>query len=503
MDVTDKFNGTASTYFTTPLIENVTFTLGSFVETEGAGIGTDHATITLDNGGSAIFIYTAKVLDTAPESLALHAADDGFGYLNTATVNNVTSTYTDEGGNKHTTTKDDYPDDEENPLKPKDDTANTPVQVPTPDYAMEKTRVSEAPKKSSTKYGFYRGNSVTYEVAVTNTGTMDLEMLVNDAFDKNIAGYFEDLKITSVKFVDKATGTENSDLGKLLAKDGTGVGTTKAYISLNVGGKAIVTYTAKVSNTAKESLSNAAADDGLGYLNTATTSEVKGHYENGDGTTVTVTKDNFDTLKDKSDTANTPVQVKTSGGGGGGGGGSETYAKIVIYKYDQETSQALSGATFEIYYPDGSLYKTVTTGSTGEASVRIYQTGTFSFKEIKAPEGYELDSEIHELEVTNLATVTARVPNGTSDVSPVPPTPVPPTPETPEKGKITVSYNISVDGNGNGWFDSDGNFHKLPTPTKYKTGDDFNIALALIAMLAGLSLVGIGVIGNKKRKKNK
>ena len=501
MDVTDKFNGTASTYFTTPLIENVTFTLGSFVETEGAGIGTDHATITLDKGGSAIFIYTAKVLDTAPESLALHAADDGFGYLNTATVNNVTSTYTDEGGNKHTTTKDDYPDDEENPLKPKDDTANTPVQVPTPDYAMEKTRVSEAPKKSSTKYGFYRGNSVTYEVAVTNTGTMDLEMLVNDAFDKNIAGYFEDLKITGVKFVDKATGAENSDLGKLLAKDGTGVGTTKAYISLNVGGKAIVTYTAKVSNTAKESLSNAAADDGLGYLNTATTSEVKGHYENGDGTTVTVTKDNFDALKDKSDTANTPVQVKTSGGGGGGGGGSDTYAKIVIYKYDQETSQALSGATFEIYYPDGSLYKTVTTGSTGEASVRIYQTGTFSYKEIKAPEGYELDSEVHELEVTNLATVTARVPNGTSDVPPVPPTPVPPTPETPEKGKITVSYNISVDGNGNGWFDSDGNYHKLPTPTKYKTGDDFNIALALIAILAGLSLVGIGVIGNKKRKK--
>ena len=500
MSVDDRYDTLAKDYFSTPLISKITFTDGSLIETEGAGIGTDHANITLNPGGEAVFVYTAKVLDSAPESLSLKPADDGLGYLNIATVKDVTSTHETPDGEKHTTTEKDYPDDD-NPLKPKEDDAHTPVQVPTPDYALTKTRVSEAPKKNSTKYGFYRGSTVTYEVVVTNTGDMDLEMLVNDAFDTAIAGYFQDLKITNVKFADKNTGAENAAFGKLIERDGTGIGTTKAYISLNKGGKAIFTYTAKVSSTAPENLSNAAKDDGLGYLNTATTTEVVGTYENGDGEKIKVTKDDFDTLKDKEDTAHTPVQKTTSGGGGDGGGGHvDTSARIVIYKYDSETSKSLSGATFEIYYPDGSLYKTVTTGSTGEATVRIYTTGTYSYKEITAPDGYELDSEVRELKVTNYTTYTARVANTKEPEVPVTPV-TPETPEKPSKGKITVSYNTSANADGNGWFDSNGQFHKFPTPEKFKTGDDFNMTLATLAALTGLALAGFGAYGVTRRRK--
>ena len=497
MSVDDKFDALAKDYFSTPLISKIAFTDGSLIETEGAGIGTDHAKITLNKGGEAVLTYTAKVLDTAPESLSLKAADDGLGYLNIATVKDVTSTYETPDGEKHTTTEKDYPDDH-NPLKPKEDEAHTPVQIPTPDYALTKTRVSEAPKKSSTKYGFYRNSTVTYEVTVTNTGSMDLTMLVNDAFDSAIAGNFQDLKITNVKFTDKSTNVENSAFGKLLEKDGTGLGTTKAYISLNKGGKAVLTYTAKVASGAKENLSNAAKDDGLGYLNTATTTNVEGTYENGDGEKIKVTKDDFDTLKDKSDTAHTPVQVTS---GGSHGGGSDTYATIVIHKYDSENAKSLSGATFEIYYPDGTLYRTVTTGSTGEAFIKIYATGTYTYKEITAPYGYELDNEIHELKVNNYTTYTARVAN-TKTPPEVPPTPeTPETPKTPNKGTITVNYHTSTNADGNGWFDSDGTFHKFPTPGKYPTGDDFNMLLAASMALAGLLLAGFGLYGVTRRRK--
>ena len=75
--------------------------------------------------------------------------------------------------------------------------------------------------------------------------------------------------------------------------------------------------------TDEENLSNSAPDDGLGYLNTATTTNVIGKYyeysgedHDGDGkgdekTEVTVTKKDYpDELGDKKDDANTPVQKR-------------------------------------------------------------------------------------------------------------------------------------------------------------------------------------------------
>lgn len=51
------------------------------------------------------------------------------------------------------------------------------------------------------------------------------------------------------------------------------------------------------------------------------------------------------------------------------------------------------------------------------------------------------------------------------------------------------------------WFDSDGTFHKFPTPGKYPTGDNFNMLLAASMALAGLLLAGFGLYGVTRRRK--
>ena len=111
------------------------------------------------------------------------------------------------------------------------------------------------------------------------------------------------------------------------------------------------------------------------------------------------------------------------------------------------------------------MYRTVTTGSTGEAFVKIYTTRVANTK--LPPE--------------------------------VPPTPE--TPKTPNKGTITVNYHTSTNADGNGWFDSDGTFHKFPTPGKYPTGDNFNMLLGASMALAGLLLAGFGLYGVTRRRK--
>ena len=168
-----------------------------------------------------------------------------------------------------------YPDNEDgtNPLDPKEDDANTPVykveeppvepeEPPTLSYTMEKNRVTEAKLKPGTedKYGFEKGDTVEYEVKITNTGECDLTMDVTDSFAD--ADKFTDLRVTNVD-----GAVKNSDL-----TDRVGVN-----ITIKAGGAATVTFTAIVA-TDIELLSDSAVDDGKGYENTAKTDNVKGTY---------------------------------------------------------------------------------------------------------------------------------------------------------------------------------------------------------------------------------
>ena len=231
-------------------------------------------------GETAFVIYTAVVSDKANEFLSKNAVDDGLGYHNVAKTTNVT----EHGG--------------EEPILPdKEDDANTPVQL-VPHYTMNKVRVTDAPIKSGTnQYGFYRGNTVTYAVTITNDGELPLTMDVSDAFESSIAAHFTNLQISKVE------GQENQRINA-----------TTTNISIPVGEKVIVYYTAVVANNAPEYLAPTTADDKAndkdGYLNTATTTNVTAKYKNAEGNEVVLTKENADALKDMSDTANTPVQVQ-------------------------------------------------------------------------------------------------------------------------------------------------------------------------------------------------
>ena len=105
------------------------------------------------------------------------------------------------------------------------------------------------------------------------------------------------------------------------------------------------------------------------------------------------------------------VMEDTKTTSGGGGGDHSNPPTITFRKHDGMTMKALAGAEFTIYDSEGRVYKTVTTGANGYAYVSFNATGKYSWKETKAAEGYVLDPEIHEFEVTKSTYLTEPVAN--------------------------------------------------------------------------------------------
>ena len=202
---------------------------------------------------------------------------------------------------------------------------------PQPSYEMYKIRTTKAPSKGD-KYGFFAQDEVEYEVHVENTGNIALTMDVSDQFTQN-PEYFTVPKLKGVKFDGEGTWNNKKDFvkdEKATDKAETAVsdGVTKteepaqiANITLNPGEKAVVTFTAVVSDSAKEYLAAAAkdsdsldakghdinreyqknkTDDHDGYWNTAKCDNVT--YPNPEN------PDEPDTLEPKDDVAQTPVQ---------------------------------------------------------------------------------------------------------------------------------------------------------------------------------------------------
>jgi len=176
-----------------------------------------------------------------------------------------------------------------------------------PSYEMYKIRTTKAPSKGD-KYGFFAQDQVEYEAHVENTGNVVLTMDVSDQFTQN-PEYFTVPELKDVKFT--AEGTWNNK----------GKDKNVANITLNPGEKATVTYTAVVSDAAKEYLAAKAkdsdsldknghdtnrvyqankTDDKDGYWNTAKCENVT--YPNPEK------PDEPGTLEPKDDTAQTPVQ---------------------------------------------------------------------------------------------------------------------------------------------------------------------------------------------------
>ena len=318
MDVTDAFENPAR--FSTPQVKAVKFyAIGSKRQSMDMGrlnaVNGSNANITICNGGYAVVTFEAYVL-TESGILSDTPEDDGKGYKNTATATNVVGKYYEYSGEdtdgdgkgdtvtEVTVTKDQYPDD----LGDKSDDAKTPVQNPNgsetpgkpdepqnpgnPSYTIDKTRVSEAPEKeNSGKFGFKKGDTVTYEVRIANTGDLPLKMYVTDSFDPAVAAYFTTPVITTI------TGEDISEAG-------CGIGTGIARIRIEAGASATIMFEATVTNDAAENLSWTASDSGSGYLNTAKSYDVR--VEKPDGTEGD--KTDYPQIPDKTDEAHTPVQ---------------------------------------------------------------------------------------------------------------------------------------------------------------------------------------------------
>lgn len=77
-----------------------------------------------------------------------------------------------------------------------------------------------------------------------------------------------------------------------------------------------------------------------------------------------------------------------------------------LLKKDRESGQLLPGAKFDVYDKDGNVVDTITTNEQGEALSKQLPVGTYTLKETKAPEGYELSPEDIHVDVTSNQFVT-------------------------------------------------------------------------------------------------
>lgn len=84
------------------------------------------------------------------------------------------------------------------------------------------------------------------------------------------------------------------------------------------------------------------------------------------------------------------------------------FGKVQIQKEDASTGEALSGAVFELRDESGKVLETLKTDEKGMAESSLYEIGTYQaggftkslvyiLEEVKAPEGYQLDSTKHEI----------------------------------------------------------------------------------------------------------
>ncbi len=377
MYVSDEYAPEVKEYF-----ENLQITKiesAEDISEEGMGVGKDTARIRLMPGKTATVTFTAVVSSKAPENLAFSAVDDGHGYRNTVKTYSVKAEKPDgtEGG------PEEYPG-----IPDKDDDADTPVQEPkepTPSYDMDKERKTAAPEKGSTgRYGFKRGDTVTYEAHITNTGDLALKMYVSDEFAPEAKGYFENLKIVKIE------GAED------ISEDGMGVGKDTARIRLLPGKTATVTFTAVVSSKAPENLAFSATDDGRGYKNTVKTYNVKA--EKPDGTEGG--PEEYPGIPDKEDDADTPVQEPKKPNNPGGGGSTPSKPYVTVYKYDGNTMEPINGVTFQVYR-DGAEFAKVKTDKSGYARVNSLTDGSYRIVETEAAKGYQLSSQEFTFTVTN------------------------------------------------------------------------------------------------------
>lgn len=85
--------------------------------------------------------------------------------------------------------------------------------------------------------------------------------------------------------------------------------------------------------------------------------------------------------------------------------------KIIIEKQDDETEELLSGAKFEILNESRKVIRVVETDSKGKIILNQIIPGIYYIREIKAPEGYEVDSELQKIDIKMNETKSIKIEN--------------------------------------------------------------------------------------------
>lgn len=79
---------------------------------------------------------------------------------------------------------------------------------------------------------------------------------------------------------------------------------------------------------------------------------------------------------------------------------------LTIRALDRNTNAPLANVTFDIYEENGKLSQTVTTDVSGITTVTNLKPGNYLVKEIKAPDGYQVDTASQKVTITNNANST-------------------------------------------------------------------------------------------------
>ncbi len=90
---------------------------------------------------------------------------------------------------------------------------------------------------------------------------------------------------------------------------------------------------------------------------------------------------------------------------------NEEMAELEITKVDQDTGEALAGATLRVAYDGGHDSFDVYTNASGKAVLTGLKSGTYTVTEITAPDGYILDKTPHSIKLEPGKKATISIPN--------------------------------------------------------------------------------------------
>lgn len=169
-----------------------------------------------------------------------------------------------------------------------------------------------------------------------------------------------------------------------------------------------------------------------------------------------------------------------------GGGGSHTVPKklYISFKKTDEKGEPLAGAVFAFYDQTGRLAKIAESGPDGMFKIICPPNGTYIFKEIKAPDGYELSQELYHFTVEKDQTVKGVFEIKNEKI------------QKKTKGRIQAFYQVKG---------RNGNFKGLNgkySGSSVKTGD--NSQIGWILLVTCVCLAGAGWCfsdSSRKRKK--